>query len=100
MLALGAPLITACTPFTLINTNPLGNRSFNSGMEKYEQGNYQGGIADYSNAIAIDPQISSAYVHRGIVRELVNELEGTCRDWRKAADFGDERPAGWVKKQC
>ena len=48
VLALGSPLITACA-------NPLANNSYNSGVDKYEQGNYQGAIADYTKAIEINP---------------------------------------------
>ena len=39
VLALGSPLITACA-------NPLADNSFNSGVDKYNQGDYQGAIAD------------------------------------------------------
>ena len=49
VLALGSPLITACA-------NPLADNSFNSGVDKYDQGDYQGSIADYDKAIEINPQ--------------------------------------------
>jgi len=39
-------------------------------------------------------------MNRGIAREMTNNLEGACVDWRKAADFGLTEPAEWVKKQC
>ena len=93
VLALGSLFITACA-------NPLANNSFKSGVGKYEQGDYQGAIADYSKAIEINPQYADPYSNRGIARELVNDLEGACRDWRKAAEFGLTEPAEWVKKQC
>jgi len=31
---------------------------------------------------------------------LVNDLEGACSDWRKAADLRDVRAAKSVKKFC
>ena len=93
LLALGSPLIGACA-------NPLANNSFNSGVDKYEQGDYQGAIADYTKAIEINPEDANAYLNRGIDREIVNDLEGACRDWRKAVDLGNKRPAEWVKNQC
>ena len=93
VLALGSPLITGCT-------NPLATQYFNQGVEKYEAGNYQGAINDFTKVIEINPQYANAYLNRGIARELVNDLEGACDDWRKAVDLGNERPAEWVKKQC
>ena len=63
-------------------------------------GDYQGAIADFTKAIELDPQYTSAYLNRGIARELVNDLTGACSDWRKAVNLGNERPAEWVKKQC
>jgi len=31
---------------------------------------------------------------------LVNDRQGACDDWRKAANLGDERSAELVKEQC
>ena len=61
VLALGSPLITACA-------NPWANNSFKSGVDKYEQGDYQGAIADWSRAIEINPQFDFAYSNRGIAK--------------------------------
>ena len=61
VLALGSPLITA-------NANPLARQYFNQGVEKYDAGNYQGAIADWSKVIEIDPQNAIAYSNRGIAK--------------------------------
>ena len=58
---------------------------------------HQGAIDDFNKAIEIDPQYAYAYINRGIARKLIIDLEGACRDWRKAADFGFKEPAEWVK---
>ena len=50
--------------------------------------------------IEINLQDSYAYLNRGSARESLNDLEGACQDWRKAADLGLEKPAEWVKNQC
>ena len=92
-LALGSPVITACA-------NPLANNSFNSGVDKYKQGDYQGAISDNNKAIEINPQNASAFVNRGIARELVDDHDGACRDWRKAVDLGNERLPERVNNQC
>ena len=93
VLAIGSPLVNA-------NANPLATEYLIQGVEKYEVGNYQGTTVDYNKVIAINPQYASAYLNRGIARELVDDHDGACRDWRKAADLGLTQPAEWVKKQC
>ena len=40
------------------------------------------------------------HIISGIARELINDLEGACDDYRKAAGLGLKEPADWVKKQC
>ena len=40
------------------------------------------------------------YEARALALEEVNDLEGACRDWRKAVDLGDERSAERVDNQC
>ena len=93
VLALGSSL-------NVVRANPLANNSYNSGVDKYEQGDYQGAVADYTKAIEINPQNASAYLNRGIERERVNDLKGACDDWRKAAGLGKENAAEWVKEDC
>ena len=61
VLALGSPLITA-------NANPLARQYFDQGIEKYDSGNYQGAILDYTKAIEIDPNNANAFVNRGIAK--------------------------------
>ena len=60
----------------------------------------QGAISDYTKAVEIDPQSAIALVNRGISRELVNDHEGACREWRKAADLSDEDAFVFVKFKC
>ena len=101
VLALGSPLMTGCV-------NPLATNFYNSGVEKYKKGDYQGAIADYDKAIEIYPEFVSAFEERGIAKESLNDLYGACLDWRMAEDlFGSgERDGGgkdsieWVKKKC
>ena len=64
VLALGLPFGTA-------SANPLANNSFNGGVEKYEQGDYQGAITDFTKAIEINPDFVNAFLP-----ELPNSLPG------------------------
>jgi len=90
VLALGSPLITGCT-------NPSATQYFNQGAEKYEAGNYQGAIADYTKAIEIDPQHANAYGNRGFSKGVgFQDSDGACSDFKKAASLGLEYRINWL----
>ncbi len=93
VLALGSPLMTGCA-------NPLATNSHNSGVEKYEQGDYQGAIADCNKVIEINPELAIAYRMCGINKELIGDLKGACVDWKEASSLGNKDAAGWAKNQC
>jgi len=74
VLALGSPLISGCA-------NPLAINAYNSGLEKYEQGDYPGAIADYTKAIKINPHDSRYYYNRA-------HAKGDLKDYHEAiADY-------------
>ena len=83
MLALGSPLVIA-------NANPLADNLFNSGVDKYKQGDYQGAIVDYSAAIEIDPQSALTYYNRGLVKFNLKDYQGAIFDTNKAIDINPE----------
>ena len=80
LLALGSPLIGACA-------NPLANNSFNSGVDKYKQGDCQGAIADYTKAIEINPQDVGAYTNRGLAKDDLEDYEGAIADYDKVIEI-------------
>ena len=82
-LALGSTLITA-------NANPLFVQSFNQGVEKYEAGNYQGAIADYTKAIEINPQEAIPYYYRGDAKFNLQDYQGAIADYTKAIEMNPE----------
>ena len=77
VLALGSPLITACA-------NPLANNSFNNGVDKYEQGDYQGAIDDWTKVIEVNPQEVDAYYNRGVVFYQSDQYEQALADFDRA----------------
>ena len=80
VLALGSPLVIA-------SANPLADNLFNSGVDKYKQGDYQGAIADYTKAIEINPQDVGAYTNRGIAKNGLKDYQGAIADWTKVIEL-------------
>ncbi len=91
VLALGSPLITA-------NANPLARQYFDQGLEKYEAGNYQGAIDDYTKAIEINPQNAIAYNNRGIARFKLGDYQGSSADYTKAIENDTSQSAAYLNR--
>ena len=70
------------------------------GISKKNLKDYYGAISDYTRAIELNPNYTSAYVSRGISKEYLGDLNGACADWKKAARLGDADAAKWVANQC
>ena len=76
VLALGSPLISGCS-------NSLADIPYNSGVDKYEQGDYQGAIADYDKAIENNPQDEIVYLNRGVAKYNLKDYKGAITDLDK-----------------
>jgi len=81
------------TPLPTTNVAKTGEQFFISGNQKYEQGNFQGAIADYNQAIRIDPNYAFAYYNRGNAKFFLKDYQGAIADYNQAIridpDYGN-----------
>ena len=83
VLALGSTMITGCA-------NPLATQYFKQGVEKYESGNYQGAISNWSKAIEINPQYALAYYNRALAKDGLQDYQGAIVDYTKAIEINPQ----------
>ena len=60
---------------------------FIQGNEKIYLQDYHGAIADYSEAIILDPKHTMAYYYRGCAKILIHDSKGAFEDLNKAVDI-------------
>jgi tetratricopeptide (TPR) repeat protein len=71
---------------------------YNRGVEKQERGDLDGAIADYTNAIEINPDFSSAYYNRGIAWAKKEKYEQAIKDFEKVAQIDPHKRANAEKQ--
>ena len=73
---------------------------FNRGIAKFQKGDSDGAIEDYTQVININPKDSDAFFNRANVKKEIGDLKGACEDWKKAAELGDEGAAKFWEENC
>ena len=90
-IVIGTSLMTGCT-------NPLATQYFKQGVEKYEAGNYQGAISNWSKAIEINPQDAIAYYNRGLAKDGLQDYHGAIVDYTKAIEINPQYAAAYSNR--
>jgi protein O-mannosyl-transferase len=65
----------------------------NRGFYRYQQGDYDGALADYDIAIDLDPKYTVAYHNRGVLRQSHGDVTGALSDF----DMAIESDSGYVR---
>jgi tetratricopeptide (TPR) repeat protein len=55
-----------------------------NGIEKAKSGDKKGSIADFDQAIILDPKFSTAYLNRGSVKSDLGDIKGAINDYDQA----------------
>ena len=68
---------------------------FNSGLEKGNNGNYYGAIADYNKTIELVPNDADAYYNRGWLKHKLKDYYGAIADYTKAIELDPNYAIGY-----
>jgi tetratricopeptide (TPR) repeat protein len=75
--------LTGAVQPTKLDYDALLNRGYN----RYDRGDLDGAIADYSKAIKINPKSEDAFYNRGLARDNQGDLQGAIADYSKAIEI-------------
>ncbi len=64
------------------------------GLTKFKQGDYQGAIQDYNQAIRLNPKFAFAYNNRGTARLQLGDKQGAIADFNKAVELNPQFAPG------
>jgi tetratricopeptide (TPR) repeat protein len=65
--------------------------------DKYSKGDYPGALADYNQAIILNPQDSRAYTFRGILKDSkLNDTAGALADYDQAIALDPKFPYSFI----
>jgi tetratricopeptide (TPR) repeat protein len=75
-----------------INANPNSSNYFARGLAHYYLKDYKKAIQDMDKAIELNPNAAQYYFDRGDAKELFNDFNGACQDWKIAKEKGYNVP--------
>ncbi|BCL34726.1 serine protease [Nostoc sp. MS1] len=71
-------------PNTPVATAPKADDFFLQAVDKYNKGDKQGAIADYTSTLKINPNLAAAYNNRGVARSDLGDKQGAIADYNSA----------------
>ena len=62
--------------------------------------NYSDAMDDYSRSIEKSVFLKTSYGNRGFLKEIMNDKEGACSDWKKGGELGNEKAFSAFENHC
>ncbi len=71
---------------------------FHQGVTKYEQQNYKAALAEFNQALEIEPGNADAYIYRGDVKEKLEDNHGAIADYNQAINIDATHPKAYYRR--
>ncbi len=68
------------------------------GQARVAKGDVEGGIADFTRSIELNPDYPNAYDHRAVARIRTKDWQGALEDLNRAVELGPNDPIGYVNR--
>jgi tetratricopeptide (TPR) repeat protein len=75
-----------------ISSNANASNYFSRGLAYYYLKDYKKAIQDMNKAIQLNPNAAQYYFDRGDAKDMINDFDGACRDWKIAKEKGYNVP--------
>ena len=67
-----------------VATAPKADDFLLQATDKFNKNDYRGAIADYNQALKINPNLAQAYYNRGVVRDVLGDKQSAIADYNQA----------------
>ena len=62
--------------------------------------NYSEAMDDYSRSIEKNVFLKTSFGNRGFLKEIMNDPEGACSDWKKGGELGNQKAFSAFENHC
>ncbi len=81
-----------------IRLNPSNHLLYNNrGIAYYKLKEFEKSISDFDTAISLNADYGNAYLHRGNLKEMLDDDAGACEDWSHASVLGVRQAENCLK---
>jgi len=76
------------------------DKTYQNGVEALANGDYKKALKYFDNVYKRDPTNVDILFNRGLTKYKLENVNGACKDWKRAEKYGDKEATDLIKKHC